>query len=91
MPDRRFSGLDEDEFEQVKKALFEWAETHPDKDQPIIFMMGERYSARRFAGEVADRSEFGVSFLTFLVEQSRQSQEPVRAFINRAIIANGER
>jgi len=80
--------LDEEQSREVLKLLEGWAYGHPKKDLPFLILMGRILTPVQFYKEVADGTDFGASFLRFLAEQSRRSEEPPTAFLQRAIQAN---
>ena len=83
-----FGGLERDDFDEVMSALRMWAETHPQRDDPIFFEMGRSYTPVQYVAAVADRADIGMSLFEFIAVHSRETGTRPRAFIDRAIVAN---
>jgi len=82
------TNLDEEEEGEVVAELKDWVNTHPSKDAPFLFFMGRSLTPVEFFNEVEERTEFGLSFLRFLADQSKRFDERPRDAIRRAVDAN---
>jgi hypothetical protein len=82
------SPLDEEEEAAVFEELRAWVNTHPKPDEPFLFFMGRSLTPVEFSREAEEKSDFGVSFLQFLSDQSKRFDERPRDAIRRAVDAN---
>jgi hypothetical protein len=83
------TNLDEEEEAEVRDDLNQWVNTHPRPDEPFLFFMGRSLTPVEFFREVEEKTSFGISFLRFLAEQSKEADERPRDAIRRAVDANG--
>jgi hypothetical protein len=86
-PQELYGGLSRNDFEEVMKALYEWAEAHPRRFEPIFFEMGRSYSPVEYVQAVAEGSDIGKTLLSYIAYQSRRTDTRPRTFVDRAILA----
>lgn len=84
----RATGLEPDEEVEVVDDLKHWLNTNPRQDEPFLFFMGRSLTPRQFFDQVEARTDHGLSFLRFLAEQSKISDQRPRDVIRRAVDAN---
>jgi len=84
----RSTGLEPDEEVEVVDDLRHWLNTNPRQDEPFLFFMGRSLTPKQFFEQVEARTDHGLSFLRFLTEQSRKSDQRPRDVIRRAVDAN---
>lgn len=84
----RSTGLELDEEAEVVDDLKHWLNTNPRQDEPFLFFMGRSLTPRQFFDQVETRTDHGLSFLRFLAEQSKISDQRPRDVIRRAVDAN---
>ena len=84
----RSTGLEPDEEVEVVDDLKHWLNTNPRQDEPFLFFMGRSLTPKQLFEQVEARTDHGLSFLRFLAEQSKISDQRPRDVIRRAVDAN---
>ena len=69
------TNLDEEQEKEILAEPNEWVNTHPKRDEPFLFFMGRTLTPVEFFNEVETKTEFGVSFVRFVAEQSKRFEE----------------
>jgi hypothetical protein len=80
--------MDNEEEQQLLRALEEWANGHPQKDRPFLILMGRSYTPVEYYREVKDNDDFRSKLFRFLSEQAERSNERPLDMIIRAVEAN---
>lgn len=63
------------------QALSEWAESHPQKDEPIMNFVGKKgalpaMTPLQYAQEIIDQTQFGVSRTQYYLKESKNVGDP---------------
>jgi hypothetical protein len=90
------NNIDDREAEDILTALRAWAIGHPARDQPFMAVMEFAIddgspvlvTPLEFLHSVEDKTDIGLSFMRFVVSQSRRYGVPAAEFVYRAVEAN---
>ena len=89
--DAEHADLNDAQFTEIVRAVQQWATGHPSADEPLALVRGRVLSPKALASEMERRTELGMPFLSYLVQEAARTGEGIAEPIYRAITANQSR